>query len=174
MENVAYRLTFENFNLSNQESSLLNEEFTTHYWKPSFKSLIPPYYPKTYLLFWIFYYLRVFSNRDYGVIYIHNSVNNEVAFYMMIVPRFFKYRFMSKNDVQLIYGITKEKYRRLGLAEFAMRKVVIDYNKKNRAFWGVIHKDNKASRGWVEKLGFVLKGHVSKSKFLKTMKILNL
>lgn len=84
-------------------------------WKPSIFNPIPLGLPKKYLLYYFFYLFQIFKNKNYYAILGYK--NNVIACSLLIVPSYFKWPFMQKNDVQLIYVKTYSNFRGNGYAK---------------------------------------------------------
>jgi ribosomal protein S18 acetylase RimI-like enzyme len=146
------------------------------FWKPAITKIIPDSYPIKYVIYWLAHYLRFFSNRDYSAVLIYD--NKRLIFYMLLVPRYYKWPFMGQDDLQFIYGVTKPEYRRLGIAKIAMDAAIAHFSKPGRKFWGVIHCDNIPSINWVERVGFKCAGKLQRFSllgisFLSILKLLD-
>ena len=82
--------------------------------------------------------------------------NKENVASLLVVPAYFRWPFMGKKDVQIIYVMTKTEYRGKGLAlkmiNFALSKLPPDVNK----IWYVTDENNLSSQRVAEKLNFRL------------------
>lgn len=132
-------------------NTTISEEINFKIWKPSLINIIPPFKNWKYVLFWLYHYLGVFGNKNY--FYVQALHNQKLAGSLMVVPSFYKWKFMKRKDVQFMYVMTAEAYRGHGIAgtmiEFASR------NCSNVGeFWYVTSEQNLASRKVAEKIGF--------------------
>lgn len=123
-------------------------------WRPKITNLIPPNKGLKYLLFTLFYYTHIFKNRNYfGVNLCYQQI--EVAS-LLIVPTFFKWPFMAKQDVQVIYVMTKKEHRGKGLAIKMIKFALSKLPSKVDAIWYVTDENNPSSQRVAEKLDFKL------------------
>lgn len=140
------------------------EEMKFEIWKPSLFSIFPEGYPKKYVLFSLFKLFRVFGNSNYAVVV--GYIEGNKACSLMIVPKYYKWSFMNKNDVQLIYVITEKNYQGKGLAtkmlDFAKSWLV--QGSFSGDIWYVTDTSNLASQRLAEKSGFRLVGKGEKVK----------
>src|SRR5215469_5150957 len=73
---------------------------TLEVWTPSMLRVVPrglPAYP--FAVFWLFHQLRVFKNRQYRVILIRDG--RRVIHCSTIIPCYFRFPFMHKEDIQV-------------------------------------------------------------------------
>lgn len=138
-------------------------DFSFILWKPSLGKLIPPGKGKKYFFYWLFHYLRVFGNRDYSALLVYNG--EVLASSLLVVPSYYKWPFMKKDDVQLTYVLTRPEYRGKGLAEQAVRLAIAHNQHPGRAVWYVTNTENVASVRLCEKVGFESAGYGLKSGF---------
>lgn len=150
---LVYKLNKEKF-----QEDLVKPDFDIKVWRPSFTKLLPPRYPKKYIIYWFFHYLRFFRSRAYNAILFYH--NEKVAAALMIVPTYSKWRFMRKDDVQLIYVLTEPEYRGKGvgkkLVNTAIQKIFFENDQCD--IWYVTDEKNIASIKLCTKLGFELQG----------------
>ncbi len=152
------------------ESQVLDLETIT--WKPSFRNIYHNRLPKKYILWWFFHYLSVFENNQFEILFFYNQ--GELAHFFCIVPKYYRWSFMKKKDVQLTYVVTEKNYQGKGIAfkcisnSLIKRKVIGD-------IWYVTDSENIASQKLAEKLGFKLQGTgIRKSYLFGLIKILSL
>lgn len=108
-------------------------------------------------LAWIaFHLLRIFRNRDYCVATVWQD--KRLIHYTHVFPRFWRFPFMSNNDLQLGDIWTAEDYRGRGIASVVVTQVLLEKRQPGRTFWYIVHSENKPSIRLAEKLGFDLKG----------------
>ena len=128
--------------------------------------MIPPARGKKYLIYWVFHFLKVFTNRDYSAVLVYEKDNLIAS--MLIVPAHFKWPFMRKDDLQFTFVMTHPEHRGKGIAEMMLRFAIEILNQDNRFFWYVTDNENIASIRLCTKVGFELKGYGEHSKLFGT------
>lgn len=132
--------------------TVLPENYHLKWWRPSLNRFIPPRKSKKYVMYWLFHYLRVFKNRDYAALLLYDKQTLITSF--LIVPAYYKWPFMGKNDLQFTYVMTHKNYRGKGLAATALMYAMKKFYHSGRSFWYVTDTENEASMRVAEKLGF--------------------
>jgi GNAT superfamily N-acetyltransferase len=112
-------------------------------------------------VWWLFHYLRLFASRQYGIFLIYD--NEKLIHRAFIFPRYFRFPFMSNNDLQIGDTFTDPDYRGKGLATFAIQEIAKKYG-ENRKIWYLVACDNTASICAIEKTGFTCVGAGEKIK----------
>lgn len=141
-----------------EEQVLIDYSFKFEIWKPSLFSI----YPKgciafTLKIWWLMHHLHIFTNRNYGLFIVRDS-NDNLIHRSVITPRYFRFPFMGKKDLQIGDTWTMPEYRGKGLASFAIQEIVKLHKKPGHRFWYVVEEDNIPSIKTVEKAGFVKYG----------------
>lgn len=122
-------------------------------WRPSGLNVAPAGLPiKTFGAWWLFHHLRIFSNRDYWVLLIFRD--SSLVHQSVLTPRYFRFPFMGKDDLQIGNTWTDAGHRGRGLAGFAIRHLIEMFRAPGRRFWYVVERDNSASMSAVKKAGF--------------------
>ena len=137
--------------------------YSWKFWRPSGLSVVPrglPAYP--FLVWSLFHHLRLFSNADYCLFLAY--LGNAVVHRAVVTPGYFRFRFMSKNDLQIGDVWTHPDHRGRGLATYALREAVGRQWKKGRRFWYIADAGNRASIRVAEKAGFVKCGEGIRTK----------
>jgi RimJ/RimL family protein N-acetyltransferase len=88
-----------------------------------------------------------------------------------MVPAYYKWSFMNKNDLQFTYVLTHPAYRGKGIAEKAIRYGISKMNKPERCFWYVTDEGNSSSINLCSKIGFEHFYTAKRSRYFKTLKI---
>lgn len=77
---------------------------------------------------------------------------------MLVVPSFFRWPFMQRNDIQLTYVMTQSAARRQGWASYLISQGIWRLARKDRSIWYVTDTKNVASQRLAENSGFELVG----------------
>lgn len=86
--------------------------------------------------------------------------------YSVVLPKYFRYPFMAKNDLQIGPCWTHNEHRRKGIASYAIQEILESYKERDRKFWYIVREKNIASVQFAEKAGFTLYGKgVRKKRF---------
>jgi len=123
-------------------------------WKPSFWNPVPKGLPNKYIIYYLFYFFRLFNNSHYVAILGYD--NDKIACSLLVVPKYFKWPFMKLNDVQLIYVKTYPEFRGKGYAK-KMLLYALEYLKSINLqgdVWYVTDSDNKASQALAKSVDF--------------------
>jgi RimJ/RimL family protein N-acetyltransferase len=126
-------------------------------WTPRRYEVIPrglPWMP--FAIWWVMHHLRIFSNRDYGIFCVY--AGGELVHRSVVSPRYFRFPFMAKDDLQIGDTWTHPAHRRRGIAAFAIQEILAACARPRRAVWYLTEADNIASIRAAEKLGFVKVG----------------
>lgn len=130
---------------------------TLELWRPCLRRLTPPgLTDRTYAVWWMFHYLHVFRNRDYGVLLAH--VDGRVVHRAGLFPPYFRFPFMARDDLQIGDVWTAPEYRRRGIASYALRWALATCARPGRRIWYVVEETNDASIRTAEALGMQLVG----------------
>lgn len=148
--------------------TLDNSEYDFREWKPVHGSFLPPGKGFKYLLFWVFHHLRIFKNRDYSSVFLYDGEVRIAS--LLVVPAYYKWPFMQKDDLQFTYVMTNKEYRGKGIGEKLLRFAVIRFRKPNRNLWYVTDSENPASVRLCTKVGFKLYAQAKHSLIFKIIK----
>lgn len=142
---------------SNLEVSPPVPGMTLEVWRPCLGSLTPPgLSDRTYAVWWMFHYVHVFRNRDYGVLLAR--VDGKVVHRAGLFPPYFRFPFMARDDLQIGDVWTAPEYRRRGIASCALRWAMATCARPGRRIWYVVEDTNDASIRTAEALGMRLVG----------------
>lgn len=134
-------VVYKGCNLNQYEFNIfLDTGFRFVLWKPSLTHFIPQGKNRKYFLYWLFHFLAVFKNKDYSALLVYDV--NKLISSLLIVPAYFKWPFMSKNDLQFAYILTHPDYRGRGIAEKAIKFAIQKMTLENRCFWYVTDTGN--------------------------------
>ena len=132
-------------------------------WQPGKFLFKPPNISSSDSIFYILlHYFKIFNNNDFAVFLIKNG--NQVVHRSFVFPKFFRYPFMKRIDLQIGNTWTHPEHRSKGLASFAIRQIVDSFKKPGRNFWYVVHKSNLPSIRVIEKCHFTIVGEGIRSK----------
>jgi len=138
----------------------LYENYTFFLWKPTFSQLMPPKIPFIpFAVWWGMHYSHIFANKNYSLFVIYDG--NTLIHRSGIFPRYFRFPFMDKGDLQIGDTWTAPEYQGKGLATFAVEQIVKLFT-PGRKLWYVVEEINIPSIRVVEKVGFVRKGQGEK------------
>jgi RimJ/RimL family protein N-acetyltransferase len=129
-----------------------NEEYELELWQPGAHSIVPPTMSSRFIIWWLFHYCSILGNRMYRVLLIRHK--GAVVHRSCLVPRYFRWPFMSEEDLQISSTWTDPAHRGRGLATFALRHLVRSYAGGSRRFWYISRDDNPASIAVCSQCGF--------------------
>ena len=136
-------------------------------WIPSLTSFIPPGTNRKFIYFWFLHYLNIFPTKDYSVIYI--KLNDKLIHRSCVVPKFFRWPFMGRNDIQVTNTWTHPDFRGKGFATIALEFIIKKYSIKNRRIWYICQPGNLSSIRVCVKNGFKLIGQGERKYSLNLM-----
>jgi RimJ/RimL family protein N-acetyltransferase len=84
--------------------------------------------------------------------------SGQLAHRSAIFPRYFRFPFMQRSDLQIGDTWTHEEDRGRGLAGCAIRALLESDVNRDRVYWYICDIANRPSRRVVEKLGFIEAG----------------
>lgn len=137
------------------QSRTQNDSAACHWqlWRPTLGNLRPDGLGgKVFLVWWLMHHLHLFANRDYSLLLVYHA--GKLSHRSCVFPRYFRFPFMAKQDLQIGDTWTDENHRGKGLATFALRCIVENLRQPGRRFWYVTSEDNIASIRACEKAGF--------------------
>ena len=112
----------------------------------------------THFFYLAFHRLGLFANDDYSAICIEED-DGTLLHVSCIFPRFFRFPFMAKNDLQIGATFTVVGARGRGLAKLALIEAVRQLASPGRAFWYLAEEVNQASCRVADQAGFKVVGH---------------
>lgn len=149
-------------------NSLENSDykFELKLFKPTLFKVMPPNYFKfSFLVWWLFWNLRILDGKYFiGLVY---NLDNKIVHHFLILPKFFKYPFMAKGDMQIGDVWTSPSYRGLNLSAYAISTTVKDILKVDNSIWYLTTPENYPSIKVAKKLGipFFNLGHVTNESY---------
>jgi GNAT superfamily N-acetyltransferase len=128
-------------------------------WRPGDRLVGPSAFTgSAHLGYLAFHWFGVFASADYCAICL-DEVSGKPVHVSSIFPRFFRFPFMGRDDLQIGATFTSPAFRGRGLAHRALVEAVAQLAKPGRSFWYLSEVSNAASCAVAEKAGFELFGH---------------
>ncbi len=128
-------------------------------WRPSLRSPSPPGKPLRYATYGLFDRLGVFRPGLYRQL--TAVVDGERAAAALLLPGHFRYPFMARDDLQIIYVQTVPEWRGRGIALQMLFEGLKSHAGK---LWYVTSEDNRPSQRLAEKAGFSLMGRARRGR----------
>jgi GNAT superfamily N-acetyltransferase len=100
--------------------------------------------------------LRLFASRDFEALSV--SRDGRLLHRLIVTPRWFRFPFMARDDLQIGALWTAPQARRLGLARAAIAEAHRRHDAPGRSFWYVVDDGNAASIALAEACGYRLAG----------------
>lgn len=97
-----------------------------------------------------------FANREVGAMCIYYG--DRLVHYSGFTPRYWRFPFVSDDDLQIGDTWTEPTHRGKGLAGYALQEIVAMKRKRGRGFWYVVGDTNIASIRVAERANFELMG----------------
>ena len=137
--------------VNSHTSVQLDDRFEYFYFIPSLfiRKKHKGLYKQSNLLY-LFWYIFTFGK--YKIFYIFDKQTKEIAHFSNIMPKIFKYNFMSQDDLQILHCYTYKKYRGMRLYSFALSKIQEKFNDKTILIGS--KTSNIASLNAIRKSGF--------------------
>jgi len=160
-----YRMCKKEDYTGNVESNInkLPVNYSFVLWKPSLRNIVPKglqLFP--FAVWWIFHHTRIFRNRDYSLALIYDG--DTLIHRSGIFPPYFRFPFMSQNDLQIGDTWTHPDYRGQGLATYTVLRIIDEYLTSHRCLWYLVSSNNKASIRVIEKSGFQMVAYGKRKK----------
>ncbi len=123
-------------------------------WTPGWRAVRPTGLTGiTWVVWWSFHQLRVFGNRDYGVLLV-NDAGGRVVHRACVFPPYPRFPFMAPDDLQIGDLWTAEEWRGHGLATASLGHIVQQKVRPGRRLWYLAEQSNTASIRVAERAGF--------------------
>lgn len=133
-------------------------DYQASFWRPGIARPFPPgrYDPRiwSYSLMSAF---GMFGTPDYGALLLRDR-DGSIVHSSLIMPRFARFPFMGRKDLQIGATFTAPACRGRGLALRAVHEILAELHAPDRAFWYLTDHSNTASIRVIEKAGFRLVG----------------
>jgi GNAT superfamily N-acetyltransferase len=124
-------------------------------WRPGLRRILPPTLGAKFALWWLLHFCRVFRNRNYAVLIVRR--NGRPVHRTCLVPKYFRWPFMSDRDLQVSSTWTDPDHRCLGIATYVLQHAVSEWAQNGRTLWYVTHADNAPSLAVCQHSGFRMK-----------------
>lgn len=127
------------------------------FWTPGFARMRPPGgRGASWPIWWLFHQARMFGNRNYAVLVI--SDRKRLVHRAGVFPPYFRFPFMSADDLQIGDVWTEAEWRGQGLARWSIAQIVSVFERPGRQFWYVTSSANVPSCKAAERAGLVCVG----------------
>jgi len=152
---------------SQTNAAMLQHSFIEPYsfvlWSPAIRKVRPVGISESrFIIWWTMHHLRLFANEDYGLFLVYDGL--ALIHRSCIFPKYFRFPFMSKLDLQIGDTWTHPSYRNKGIATAAIKGIVNLTQRTARRFWYVVEEDNQASIRAIENAGFSRHGRGSRKQ----------
>ncbi|KAB1063548.1 GNAT family N-acetyltransferase [Salibacter halophilus] len=158
---LLYKLNSLNF----PDDTVSVEHLDIQLWRPSLYNWKPPGKGWKYMIYTVFHFINVFRNNRYAALIIKLKKSNQIVASLLIVPTYFKWKFMSNHDVQFTYVLVNSKHRGEGLGKLLLNRAIRSLTDFKGDVWYVTTKDNLNSQRLAEKCGFTFYRLGKRSKF---------
>jgi RimJ/RimL family protein N-acetyltransferase len=137
--------------------AVLGFPYNSRLWTPTQGGIVPAGLPVWPFAVWTcMHHLRLFGSREYGLFLVHQG--DRLVHRSGLFPRYARFPFMGRNDLQIGDVWTHPAHQNRGLASFAVQQILHVKAKPGRSIWYVVDATNLPSIRMVEKLGFVRVG----------------
>jgi len=117
----------------------------------------------------IYLFRYILTLGKYRIYYVFDNVNS-IVHYSVIMPKFYKYKFINRRESFLIGPCwTHKKHRGLGIYPSVLGNICRDFQDKNLYIFTEVN--NISSQKGIEKVGFKEFGRGCKTKFLGIYRI---
>lgn len=160
-------MNYRFYNLHSEQNTVQPPEnippYTVVWWHPTWRQPRPAGLTgKSFLVWWFMHICHLFANRNYALLLLYDS--ERLIHRSCVFPRYFRFPFMAKPDVQIGDTWTDSAYRGQGIAVYALRTIVALCQRDWCTLWYIVDEDNTASIRVAEKAGFSLAGRGVRTK----------
>jgi hypothetical protein len=143
---IFFRL--HNEEISNQKRfEKVLEKYDIEIFVPTFLQLKKHQVRGYIYLFWF-----LFTKGKYRIIYVRKG--GKIIHYTHVLPKFFKFPFMSSKDLEIGPSWTDDLYRGKGIFPAVIEYTVQNFKEKGRIFYAFAYIDNKSSQKAILKASF--------------------
>jgi RimJ/RimL family protein N-acetyltransferase len=133
-------------------------------WKPSLSSMKFQRLPDKYVFWWFFHYFCIFKSKELAIYSYY--IQNKLAHFFCLVPKYYRWPFMNKNDMQVTYVITEKEFLGQGIA-YSFISSILSSLSISGDIWYVTDDTNLASQALAKKIGFEFVGYGVQKKYFK-------
>ena len=139
------------------EAPVIAEPMRERVWRPAVEGF-PPAGSRSLrnFVWWVFTKLNLFDGPDFAELTIWRE--RHLLHRLIATPRWLRFPFMGRDDVQVGDLWTAPDARRQGIASLAIARIHALYGRSAHAFWYVVEADNTASARLAEACGYRLVG----------------
>lgn len=148
IEYLIFKIQNEDF----KKESELDSKIEYKIWNPGICSFVPPYFPKKYIIYWLFHFLKVFRNGRYQAVF--GYIDGKIVSSFLVVPKYYRWPFMSDGDLQFTFVKTYPSHRRLGIGYRSIQFGLSEFLSDKTSVWYVTDDSNQASVALAQKCGF--------------------
>lgn len=147
---------FDNVGISTPKATALpGPDYAVDVFQPSLSRIKPKALPRwPFLGYWLLHTFRVFRTRSYRIFLARRG--DEVVHYTVVIPKYFRFPFMSKDDLHIGPTWTHPDHRGRSLARAVLGEILRAY--PDRRCWYLAREANVASRSVAEGAGLRLIG----------------
>ena len=146
------------------ELDALAPDYEVEFWTPRRFVMRPKGLPAMPFAVWgLFHHAHIFSNRDYGIILIRRA--GMLVHRSCVFPRYFRFPFMARADLQVGDTWTAPEERGKGLGKWALASAVCRCRARGTTLWYVCDEWNDASAAVASRVGFQCVGRGARNKW---------
>ena len=139
-------------------SRVATAAYRPEWWRPSLTHPFPPGRRDPRILsYTALHAFGAFANQFYSMLALRDE-NGGIAHSSLVMPRFARFPFMGRTDLQIGATCTRPDRQGQGLASRAINEIVDHYSEPGRAYWYLTDETNAASVAVIRKAGFTLIG----------------
>ena len=135
--------------------------YTFSAWHPSLRQPVPPSLGWKFSTWTLFHFAHLFPNREYHVVYVR--CGGRIVHRSCVLPRYFRWPFMSHQDLHVSSTWTEPEFRGRGLASVALAHVATTMLVPGRRIWYATRKSNIPSIRTCTRVGFTLSGYARRT-----------
>jgi RimJ/RimL family protein N-acetyltransferase len=140
-----------------EEIDLPSPAYSIELWRPGRYNPVPPGLPLLPFAVWtLFHYFKIFKRPDYGILLVRCS--GKIIHRTCIFPKYPRFPFMSRFDLQIGDTWTDGQHRGKGIAVYAIQWFFAQVGTGDGKYWYICDESNQASTKVALKCGFTLIG----------------
>jgi GNAT superfamily N-acetyltransferase len=122
-------------------------------WNSSFFNLVPKGIPFNWR--YVFYKLWFLENKNYKAFLVYTK-EGSLVHQSLVFPKYFRFPFMKKEDLQITSLFTNEEFRGLGIAKFIIQEILKTF--PTHSFWYLVRSHNTSSISVAKQNNFINHG----------------